>query len=97
DGGGRGLGEGGGGVCVRPALPGFPVCTAHRRDNHAVAREQGKARDQRELRGKVEATLASPGGGDRGGGHAGSISGLHCLQRKLRQLAGGVVFGRFAR
>src|SRR5262249_56052049 len=97
-GGARGAGgAGGAGACVRPALPGFPICTDHRRDNSAVAREQRKARDQREPRGEVEATLASPGGGDRGGGHAGSISGLHRLQRKPRQLAGVVVFGRFAR
>src|SRR5262249_56698624 len=93
----RGFGGGGRGALFPPGLPGLSLPPPHRRGKPAVAREQRKARDQREPRGKVEATLASPGGGDRGGGHAGSISGLHRLQRKLRQLAGGVVFGRFAR
>src|SRR5262249_47555161 len=92
----RAFGAGGAGACVRPALPGLSVRTDHRRDSSAFARDE-KARGQRETRGEVEAALTSPGGGNRGGGHTGSVGGLHRLQRKFRQLAGGVVLGRFAR
>src|SRR5262249_4342011 len=85
------------GLGVGPALRGLSGGAGHRRDNSTFARDERKAHGQRETRGEVEAAPASPGGGNRGGGHAGSVGGLRRLQRKFRQLAGGVVLGRFAR